>query len=243
MVQHLSRKELKKDEIRESFAHGAEAVVSHQQQLWTVGGVVLVVILAIVGWRFYSQRQTMKASADLDAAMKIYQAQVRDAATPPEQIMPSEVTYQDSTTKYTDAEKQFAAVASRYPHTKPGVEAAYYEALSEIQLNQSDQAEKELKILASGNDADFAGLADYQLALLYDKTNRVPQALTIYQQLVDKPTMLVPKPLVLLSLADDYSKSDPAQATKLYNQIKQDYPDTQAATQADEHLQLLSAKS
>ncbi len=240
---HISRKDLKKDEIRAGLVHGAEAVVSHQRQVWTIGGVVLVVALAIVGWRFYTQRQTMKAAAEIDAAMKIFQAQVQDANTPPQPPMPGEVTYPDSTTKFTDAEKQFSQIAAKYPHTRPGLEARYYDALCEIQLNQNDPAERELKSLAAGSDADFAGLANYQLALLYDKTGRGPQAAALYQQLADKPSLLVPKALVLLSLADHFSKSDPAQATKLYNQIKQEYPDSQAATQADQHLQMLNAKS
>jgi len=244
VAQHISRKDLKKDEIRAGFVHGAEAVASHQRQVWTIGGVVLVVALAIVGWRFYTQRQTLKAASELDSAMKVFQAQVRDANTPPDQQpMPGEVTYQDSTTKFTDAEKQFSQIAAKYPHTRPGLEAGYYDALCNVQLNKNDQAERELKTLASGNDADFAGLANYQLALLYDKTGRGAQAAAIYQQLVDKPTLLVPKALVLLSLADSYSKSNPAQATKLYNQIKQEYPDSQAATQADQRLQILNAKS
>jgi tetratricopeptide (TPR) repeat protein len=243
LVQHISRKELKKDEIREGLAHGAEAVVSHQQLLRTVGGIALVVVLAVAGWRFYTQRQTVKAAADLDAAMKIYQAQIRDANTPPEQTLPGEVTYQNPITKYTDAEKQFAAISARYPHTRPGLEARYYDALCDVQLNRNDQGERELKALAAGSDQDFSGLAQYQLALLYDKTGRGPQAAQVYQQLVNKPPLLVPKALVLLSLADHYSKSDPTQAAKLYNQIKQDYPDSQAAQQADQHLQLLSAKS
>src|SRR5208337_591939 len=129
---------------------------------------------------------TMKAAAELDSAMKIYQAQVKDANTPPEPPVPGEVTYQDSTTKYTDAEKQFADISARYPHTRPGLEAGYYDALCNVQLNKNDQAERELKVLASGSDQDFAGLADYQLALLYDKTGRGPQAAALYQKLVDK---------------------------------------------------------
>ena len=63
----------------------------------------------------------------------------------------------------------------------------------------------------------------------------------LYKQLSDKPTVFVPKPLVMLTLAEHYRKTDPAQATKLYNQVKQEYPD--AAEQADQGLELLNAKS
>jgi len=68
-VAHISRKELKKDEIRETLAHGAEAVISHQRLVGSAVTVAVVVGLAIVGWRFYSERQTVKASAALDDAM------------------------------------------------------------------------------------------------------------------------------------------------------------------------------
>ena len=51
---HISRRELKKDEIRETLAHGAEAVVAHQRLMWIMGTAALLVILAVFGWRFYS---------------------------------------------------------------------------------------------------------------------------------------------------------------------------------------------
>jgi hypothetical protein len=47
--------------------------------------------------------------------------------------------------------------------------------------------------------------------------------------------------MVLLTLADHYRKTDPTQAAKLYNEVKQQFPD--AAQQADEGLELLNAKS
>jgi hypothetical protein len=59
--------------------------------------------------------------------------------------------------------------------------------------------------------------------------------------LSDKPTIFVPKPMAMLALADYYRKADPAQAAKLYNQIKQEFPD--AAAEADQGLELLNAKS
>jgi len=43
-------------------------------------------------------------------------------------------------------------------------------------------------------------------------------------------------------LADHYSGSDPTQAAKLYNQVKSEFPDSQAAQVADQRLQLLQAK-
>ncbi len=36
MAQHISRKDLKKDEIRETLVSGVESVASHQQAMWIV---------------------------------------------------------------------------------------------------------------------------------------------------------------------------------------------------------------
>jgi len=240
VAQHILRKDLKKDEIRETFVHGVEAVASHQQFLGAVVIAALVVGLAYFGWGSYSRRQTAKAAAALGDGMKLFQARIR-AAGEPEQ--PGETSYVEEKNKYGDAEKKFLQVASQYGRTRPGQIARYYAALSEIQVKKYADAEKNLKLLDSSGDESLSSLARFQLAGVYDQEGKATQAAEVYKQLIDKPTIFVPKPLVLLTLADHYRQSDPAQATKLYTQVKQEFPDTSAADKADEDLQLLNAKS
>ncbi len=237
MAQHILRKDLKKDEIRESLVHGVESVASHQQLLYVVVTAALVVALGVFGWSSYTKRQTAKAAAALDDAMKVFQARVR---APGEQADPGEITYVDEKNKYVDAEKKFLEAAGQYGRTKPGQIARYYAALSEIQLKQYPAAESNLSQLA-GADESLAGLARFQLAGVYLQENKGAQAVEIYKQLADKPTEFVPKPMALLALADQYRKTDPAQAAKLYNQVKIEFPD--AAAEADQGLELLNAKS
>jgi hypothetical protein len=241
VAQHISRKELKHDEFREKLSQGAAAVVSHQQQVWLYGVVLLAVLLGVFGYRYYMQRQSAKASVDLADAMRVYDARIR---APNEPAQPGELTYVDEKNKFGDAAQKFSQVAGRYPRTQPGRVARYYDALSLEQIERYADSEKAFKALESSGDEGFASLADFQLAQIYDKTGKGPQAVQEYQHLVDKPSMFVPKPVVLLALADHYSQSDPAQAAKYYQQVKSEFPDTQAAQQADQRLQLLpSAKS
>jgi predicted negative regulator of RcsB-dependent stress response len=236
LPQHLSRKELKKDEVRETLSHGAEAIFSHQRQIWTYGGVALVIALAVLAWHFYTQSQTAKGASALADAMKVYQARIRSAAEP---AQPNEITYLDEKNKYADAVTKFTAVANRYPRTWPGQLARYYAALSLERLGRFGEAENDLKSLQSSRDESLSALARFKLAQVYDESGKGSQAVQLYQQLADKPTLFVPKPVVLLALADHYSGSDPTQAAKLYKQVKSEFPDTQAAQQADERLQLL----
>jgi predicted negative regulator of RcsB-dependent stress response len=238
VAQHILRKDLKKDEIREKFVHGVESVASHQQALWLVVSAALVVALAVFGWNSYARRQTAKASAALDDAMKVFQARIR---APGDVVQPGEIAYLDEKNKFTDADKKFLQVAAQYARTKPGQMARYYAALSEAQLKQYADAEKNLGQVASGGDDNLASLAKFQMAALYLQENKGAQAVDLYKQLSDKPSVFVPKPMSMLALADYYRKTDPAQATKLYNQVKQEFPD--AAQEADQGLDLLNSKS
>jgi predicted negative regulator of RcsB-dependent stress response len=238
VAQHILRKDLKKDEIREKLVSGFESVASHQQALWVGVVAALVVVLVVFGWNSYARRQTAKASAALDDAMKIFQARIR---APGEPADPVEVTYLDEKNKFTDADKKFLQVANEYARTKPGQMARYYAALSEVQLKQYAEAEKNLNQITSGGDENLAGLAKFQLAEVYRQENKGAQAVDLYKQLSDKPSLFVPKPMAMLALADYYRKTDPAQAAKLYNQIKQEFPD--AAQDAEQGLELLNSKS
>ena len=239
MPQHISRKELKKDEFRETLSHSAEAIASHQRDLWTYGGIAVLVVLVVFGWRYYTQAQTAKGSAALADAMKVYQARIRTAAEP---AQPDETTYVDEKNKYSDAVKKFTDVSNRYYRTRPGQLARYYAALSLEKLARYDEAENDLKSLGSSRDESLSALARFKLAQVYDEAGKGPQAVQLYQELTNKPSLFVPKPVVLLALADHYRGSDPAQAAKLYNQVKTEFPDSQAAQEADQRLQLLQVK-
>jgi predicted negative regulator of RcsB-dependent stress response len=237
---HISRKELRKDEVRETLAHGAEAVLSHQQLTMYVVIVVVVVALGFFSWKTYSERQNVRASAAFDDAMTDFQARV---PAPGESAQPGEHTYTDDKTKYTDASKKFADVALKYPRTRTGQLAKYYEALSMERLDKNEEAKKLLQEVADSGDSEFAALSRFELAGLHDRTDKPDDAVKLYRQLLTKPTILVPKPLILLALGEHYSAKNPAEAAKYLKQISSEYPGTPIAQQATQELALLPGQS
>ena len=241
MPKHISRQELKTDQVQEALSHSAEAVLSHKTALIYAVVVALIIAGGILGWRFYSQRQSVKASAEFNDAMQIFQAPTLAAGQAPQ---PNEISYSNSSSKYQDALKKFEDVAERYPRTRAGELAHYYVALCFARLHQDPQAITWLSEIQNSSNQDFAAMARFELAQIYDSEGKAAQAVQLYNELIKNPSVLVPKPMVMLALAEHYRQSDPAQAAQIYNQIKSEYPSTGAADQADQELALLpSGKS
>jgi hypothetical protein len=236
--QHISRRELKSDQVQEALAHSAEAVLSHQTILIYVVAAAVVVGLGIFGWRSYSERQSVKAAADFSEAMRTFEAPVLTTGQNP---TPGEINYSQSSNKFQDALKKFQDVAKHYPRTRSGQLAHYYAALCLERLNQDAQAVPWLTGMETGSDPDFAAMARFELAQIYDRQGKSAEALALYNQLLNSSSVFVPKPVVLLALAEHYRQSSPAQAAKFYNQVKSEFPDTAAADQADQGLALLPA--
>lgn len=241
MTDHISRKELKQDKIKETFEHGAEAVLSHGQ----ITIIVLLVVLAAVagwgGWNLYQDRQTVQASALLETAMKAYSGHVDGT---PGASDPNEPNYPNEAARSQDALQKFSEVANKYPHTNPGKMARYYSALCLEDLEKENQALEELKKISGGSDKELSALAQFQMAVSYSRTGKPEEAIKIYRALADKPTVLVPRPMVLLELARVLRQTNPQEAIATYQQIKKEYADdTTIAEEADRGLETLSPKS
>jgi predicted negative regulator of RcsB-dependent stress response len=238
--EHISRKELKQDKVRETFEHGAEAVLSHTRIASIAMLAVVIVAAGYFGWKFYSERQTNQAQAALDDAMKVFNAAVATSGQP---ALPGELTFSDASQRAQQAQTKLSEVASKYPRTNPGKLARYYSALCLMDMDRLNQAGEELKKVDAGSDKELAALSQYQMALIAERTGKTDDAVKMLRALSTSGSALVPKPMVLLELAQIFSQTDPKQASSLYEQLKKDYPNTSIADQADRGLGLLAPKS
>ncbi|MDP9339598.1 MAG: tetratricopeptide repeat protein [Acidobacteriota bacterium] len=242
MADHISRKELKQDKIKETLEHGAEAVYSHGQLTLAVLLVLLVAAAGYGGWRIYHDRKTVEASAAFDAALKSYGARV-GSPLPGEPLNPNEPTYPDEMSRAQDASRKFTEVAGKYSSTEPGRLARYYNALCLEDLEQHNQALDELKKISSGGDKELADMAQYQIAVIYSRTGKTDDAIKVYRALADKGSVFVPRPLVLLELAGVLRQTNPKEAAAVYEQVKKEFPDSTISEEADRGLGVLPPHS
>lgn len=240
MSEHISRKELKQDKVRETFEHGAEAVLSHTR-VAAIGLLVAIVILCgYYGWKIYNDRQTAQAQAALDDAMKVFNAAI---LLPGQPSIPGELSYIDPSQRSQDAEVKLSAVASKYPGTNPGRMARYYSALCLMDLDRLNQASEELNKLDAGSDKELSALANFQRALIAERTGKTDQAIQLLRNLTNSGAVLLPKPMVQLELAGILRQSNPKEAAALYEQIKKDHPNTAIADEADRGLGTIAPQS
>ncbi len=240
MSEHISRKELKHDKVRETIEHGAEAVFSHTRIASIVLLVAIIAFSGYFGWKIYSDRQNAQAQGALDDAMKVFNATIQ---VPGQPALPGEISYLDPAQRSQDAEVKLSAVAAKYANTKPGRYARYYSALCLMDLDKLNQASEELNKLGSSSDKELAALADFQRALIAERTGKSDHAIQILRALVNSGSVLVPKSMVQLELAGILRHTNPKEAVTLYEQIKKDYPNTPIADEADRGLGSIAPQS
>jgi len=237
--EHIPRKELKQDKIKETFEHGAEAVFSHRSLTLAVLLVILVFVGTWSGWRIYTDRQTVHASAAFSDAMKVYSARI--GAADPSQ--PAEPAFANEAARSNAAQQKFAQVADKFPRNYYGRLARYYSALCLEDADRLNQALEELKRISATSDPGITSLSQYQTAVIYARTGKVDEAVKIYRSLADSQSVLVPRPMVLLELANTLRGSNPGEAVKIYEQVKKEFPDTPIAEEAEKGMSTISPKS
>ncbi|MGC2163954.1 MAG: tetratricopeptide repeat protein [Silvibacterium sp.] len=195
----------------------------------TIIGVTAVVVLAaliITGVVIYNSRSA-KAQGLFGQALDIYNTPL---AQPGQEQLPGETTYPTAAARAKAANPLFVQVADHYSWLKTGANAEYFAGLTYLDMDQTASAQKELEKASSSRDSGLAALAKIALAGLYRQTGRNDEAVDLYRQIIKNPTLTVPASAAKLQLAGLYETTNPAEAKKLYAELK-DQDKTTAAGQ------------
>jgi tetratricopeptide (TPR) repeat protein len=181
----------------------------------TVAAIVCIAIV-VAALVVYGKRSSA-AELAFGEAMDTYNAPLVQPGQPP---TPGEKTFATAAERSKLANQQFAQIANQYGFFEAGKTARYFAGLTAIDLGQTGSAETYLTKVADGHDAALASLAKLALGNLYQQTGRSSQAVVLYNQLIAKPTSTVPADAARLQLAALYEKTNPAEANKIYAQLK-----------------------
>jgi tetratricopeptide (TPR) repeat protein len=222
-----TRHALKQDRFVEATASGLGWLQIHRANVLKIAvAITVVAALIVTGVVVYNSRSASARNA-FGQAMDIYNTPLRQAGQP---VAPGESSYATAAERAKAANPLFVDVASRYGWFDVGANARYFAGLTYLDMGQTAQAEAALQKAADSHDRGQAALAKMALASVYRQTGRTGQAVGLYQQLIKNPTNTVPASAAKLQLAQLYEASNPAQAKKLYAEIK-DQDKTTAAGQ------------
>lgn len=233
-----TRHQLKQDAFSRVTIEAAEKTahwsVEHRNTLVIAVVVLLVIAAAGVGGWYYLSAQNEKASLDMTQAIRTLEAQIRPAGSPAQPGVPS---FTSAKERAEAAKKQFQTIIDEYPHTHSADVSRYFLGVTSAAEGDNAAAENDFKAVASSGGKELASIAKLALATLYGNTNRTKDAITIYQELINKPTVSVSKVTAQLQLAELYQTGNqPLDAKRLYEQIKKDNPTTEAGQMATQKL-------
>ncbi|HTV04152.1 MAG TPA: hypothetical protein VME86_02205 [Acidobacteriaceae bacterium] len=228
-----TRHALKQDRFVEATASGLDWLQDHSRNaiIATVSAVVLAAVI-IAGVVVYNSRSA-KANALFGQAMDIYNTPL---AQPGQEQLPGQQTYPTAAARAKAANPLFVQTADHYDWFKVGKNAEYFAGLTYLDLGQTASAEKELDQAIHSGDSGLSALAKMALAGLYRQTGRDDQAVELYKQVIQHPTITVPASAAKLELAGLYEMSNPAEAKQIYAQLKDQDKDTVAGQIAAQKL-------
>jgi len=225
-VDTQTRHALKQDKFVTATTSGLEWIGEHRSRVtgWSVGFVLLIGV--IVASMVLYQRREAAANQLLGEAMDIYQTPL---AKPNQPAEPGQKTYASAAERASAAYPLFRQAADHYGWLNAGEMAGYFAGIAELDLGQQPAAEKDLGKATHAGNGNVAALAKVALANLYEQTGRNSQAVTEFQDVIQHPATTVPKVAAQLQLAQLYETTQPAEARRLYAEIKDQNKDTDAA--------------
>jgi predicted negative regulator of RcsB-dependent stress response len=218
-VDTQTRHALKQDRLVETAQVSLGWLQEHRAAAIRTAIAAVVLLAALVaGLVVYFHRSSTAESA-FGEAMDTYNTPL---AQPGQPKPPGETTFPTAALRAKAANQQFVEVANRYGMLRAGRNARYFAGLTAMDMSQTGAAESYLQSVADSHDRELASLAKLALASLYRQTNRNDLAVSLYKQLIAKPTTTVPANSAQLQLAALYEITNPAEAKRIYAQLKND---------------------
>jgi len=220
----ITRKELKTDKFAVEVEHTVDFVTQHRRPLVLYGSLAVAVALISVGAYFYIRHQHMLREQALADAIQIQETAVG------QQNPNAPMNFATEDAKRAAASKAFSEIIAKYPGTNEAAIAKYYLGASMAEQGKLADAQRLFQEAVETGDQNYASLARFSLAQVYDAENHLADAEKILRDLIAHPTALVSKEQATIELAKLIAPTKPAEAKKLLDPLRaQSGPVSQAA--------------
>ena len=209
MSDHLTRKELKQDNVALKVEQTFNFVSLHKQQAIRMGGALVALIVIVAAVFYYRSSQKTVRAQMLGDAITLQGAPVGAAPPNGSPSFPTEAAKKDAVAK------SYSKIISEHSGSNEAYISEYSLASIDTENGKLDDARKKYQDVADHAEQNYASLAKLALAQLDFAENRVPEAEAILKDLSDHPTDLVSKNQATFALAKGLIPTKPEEARKL----------------------------
>ena len=233
-MSRLSRKEMKRDEVREFLSRGLLFLGEHAKRIGIgLGILALLVLVGTVVANMMGGRRD-RASDALAEALEVQTAPLRSELSPG--VSGEGPVFETETARQDEARNRFEAVANEYPGSKTARIAKSYVARMELDAGRPAAAREIWTELASSGENDLlTAQVILNLVELERSGESAAEAEDRLLGMLDDPASVLPQDRVLYELAltqEALGKVDESRST--YQRILDEHPTSPHASAAAE---------
>jgi predicted negative regulator of RcsB-dependent stress response len=215
-VARITRKQLKSDKVAEEIKHTRQFLSAHPDEVKRYSAIAAAVLVVAAGIFFYTRYQDNTRRAALEQALRL-----DDGVIGPQQnVVIGQVSFPNQEAKDKALKEAFANLGAKYRGTQEGAIAQLYLGAATADKGDLQAAERLYKEAADSAPAAYASVAKMSLAQIYASNGQTAEAEKLLRGLMDKPTVFVSKEEATIVLAQLLLHSNPLEARKLLEPLR-----------------------
>jgi tetratricopeptide (TPR) repeat protein len=219
------RQELRQNMLVELYGRLLLLYEENRQLLYGLGVALIALILAVPGYMYYHQQQSQQANRMLGEILPAYE----------------QGNYEQALNGTAQA-AGLLTIADDYGGTDAGNLAAFYAASALYEQEEYDRALTYYQQFDKGND--FIGASAYAAeASIYESRGELENAADHYEQAASQYDNKLTAPRYLLEAGQVYEDAGNYEAAEqVYQRIKDEYPETEQASDVERYLARVRAR-
>ena len=220
-----ARQEMREDQLVTLADRALYFVEDHRALVIGTVAAIVLTALGVIGYGAYQEQQEAAAQEDLAQIVSVYERGAYQAALDGTGDRPG-----------------LLAIIDAHGGTKAANLARYYAADAYFQLGQYDAALRYFEAFDKGEDFLGAGAIEGQ-ASIYENRGEFAQAAAHYEEAAAHFDNTLTSPRYLLSAGRAYEEAgDLDAARRVYEAVRDDYPDSAPAQEVPRHLARVQAQ-
>lgn len=235
---HLTRREMKRDEVAEAVESTVDYFGSHAKTIGYAVAAVVVLALGLLVWKLWSSGHQEKAAAELAKAVKVASAPIVATAAEAKPDDADAPSFADATARRAKAKKMLEDVRAKFSSTDAGDVAGLYLGSIAAEENKLDDARKLWQEFVDDHSGHMlAGNARLNLVELDRRQGKGEALVGELQAMIGNADAPLPQDAILFELAQTYEtmKRD-AEAKKTFQRIVDEYPRSSYRSAAQQRL-------